>query len=145
MIPDLEEERRRDILALVLLFLTIWVALLTFLLTRNPLKVRITSPVDGAEVGYRVLVDGTLNDPSARLYLIVKPKRGSSWWVQEPIRPRKHWRGVAYLGGEDWGIGEEFTLFVLASHKPLNLLPGEIDELPKAEAVSNKVRVRRVK
>jgi len=140
-----ERERRGDLTALVLIFLTVWVALLTFLLSRNPLRVRIISPEDRAEVGYRVLVDGTLNDPSARLYLIVKPKRGSSWWVQEPIRSYKRWRGVAYLGGEDWGIGEEFTLFVLASHRPLNLLPGEIDELPKAEAVSNKVRVRRVR
>ncbi|RKY59220.1 MAG: hypothetical protein DRP95_05275, partial [Candidatus Latescibacterota bacterium] len=78
-----ERERRGDLAALVLIFLTVWVALLTFLLSRNPLKVRIVSPEDGAEVGYRVLVDGTLNDPSARLYLIVEPKRGSSWWVQE--------------------------------------------------------------
>ena len=41
--------------------------------------------------------------------------------------------------------GEEFTIFALASHKPLNLLPGEIDEVPRADAVSNKVKVRRVK
>jgi len=140
-----EEERRKDVLALVLLFLTVWIALLTFLLTRNPLRVHITSPEDGAEVGYRVLVDGTLSDPSARLYLIVKPERGSVWFVQEPVQPRKRWRGVAYLGGKDWGVGEEFTIFALASHKPLNLLPGEIDEVPKADAVSNKVKVRRVR
>ena len=110
------------------------------------LKVRITVPKDGARVGRALTVKGTLSDPQARLYLIVKPFSDRRyWWVQAPVKSGARWKATAILGGEREGIGEKFSLFVLGSYRPLNLLPGAIDEIPTSDAISNKIVVKRVR
>ena len=110
------------------------------------LNVRITAPKDGARVGRALTVKGTLSDPQARLYLIVKPFSDRRyWWVQAPVTSGAQWKATAVLGGEREGIGEKFSLFVLASYRPLNLLPGAIDEIPTSDAISKKIVVKRVR
>lgn len=110
------------------------------------LKVRITAPEDGARVGRTLTVKGTLSDPQARLYLIVKPFSDRRyWWVQAPVTSGARWKATAILGGEREGIAEKFSLFVLASYRPLNLLPGAIDEIPASDAISNEIVVKRLR
>ena len=144
----LNQESRVTTAKLLLAFAVVWVFVfigIKFWPT-NPLKVRITSPKDGAQVGRKVTVRGTLSDPSARLYLIVKPFSDRRyWWVQAPVVSGAQWKATAYCGGEREGIGERFTIFVLSARHPLNLLPGAIDELPEYDAVSNEIVVKRMR
>ena len=110
------------------------------------LKVRITAPEDGAGVGQTLTVKGTLSDPRVRLYLIVKPFSDRRyWWVQAPVTSGARWKTTAFLGAEREGVGEKFALFALASYRPLNLLPGAIDEIPTSDAISKKIVVKRVR
>ena len=110
------------------------------------LNVRISVPKNGAHVGRTLTVKGTLSDPQARLYLIVKPFSDRRyWWVQAPVTSGARWKATALLGGEREGLGEKYALFVLASYRPLNLLPGAIDEIPTSDALSKKIVVKRVR
>ena len=144
----LNQEPRVTTGKLLLAFAVVWVFVLIGIKfwPANPLKVRIASPEDGAHVGRKVTVKGTLNDPNARLYLIVKPFSDRRyWWVQAPVTSGARWKATAFLGGEREGIGERFILFVLSAYRPLNLLPGPIDEIPECDACSNEIVVKRMR
>ena len=144
----LHQESRVTTGKLLLAFAVVWVFVLIGIKfwPINPLKVCIASPEDGAHVGREVTVKGTLSDPNARLYLIVKPFSDRRyWWVQAPVTSGARWKATAFLGGEREGIGERFTLFVLSAYRPLNLLPGPIDEIPECDACSNEIVVKRMR
>lgn len=80
------------------------------------------APQTPCETGFQVELEGSVTDPAADGYVVVKPLKDRLWYIQPP-GPVVHtgennteWRGTAYLGHENGrGIGDSFAVFVVAT------------------------------
>src|SRR5437879_7040594 len=63
-------------------------------------RIRITAPVDGSEVPWRPIVEGTVSDPESKVWVIVHPLEVSKYWVQPPVTVREGgtWKVQIYIG-----------------------------------------------
>ncbi len=70
------------------------------------------------EGGYRLEIEGTFPDPSARAYIVVKPERQDYFHVQSRVvrTTGANWIGQAFLGEPESGIGENFQIFAIFTH-----------------------------
>jgi hypothetical protein len=92
----------------------------TFSISVHPapqIAVTITLPNDGHQVPQRTLVSGQLQNPNARLRILVRPVDLDTWWVQET--PITHadgsWSGYVTVGTSTEGVGKSFELLALAT------------------------------
>ncbi|HYP28062.1 MAG TPA: hypothetical protein VE262_15210 [Blastocatellia bacterium] len=67
------------------------------------------------EGGYRLEIEGTFPDPSAKAYIVVKPERQDYFHIQSSVvrTTGTNWIGQAFLGEPESGIGESFNIFAL--------------------------------
>ena len=73
-------------------------------------------PMHQYETGFIVALHGTVTDSQANTYVVVKPDNDARWYIQPPAPVTidgQKWRGNAYLGEEDRGIGVSFKILVI--------------------------------
>ncbi len=79
----------------------------------TPLQVSITDPRDGANVTTPCLIEGTVSDPKAKVYVFVRAQRESEMVVQQlPIVDGEgKWQGSVHLAID---VGELYEVIALA-------------------------------
>ena len=108
--------------------------------------IKITAPSDKSSVLERPIVEGTVADPNASVWVIVHPLEVSDYWVQPSItvRPDGAWKVQIYIGRPgNVDIGKRFEIrAVLNPHDQLS--EGKIlATWPKGAALSNVIEVTR--
>ncbi len=109
------------------------------------LKVFITDPQEGATVTPRPFVTGTVEDPGARVWVVVHPTEQGDYWVQQPASPRddKTWRVQIYVGEPNTPGGTHFEIRAVVNPKA-QLAEGKVlDRWPEAQWASQVVEVVR--
>lgn len=108
-------------------------------------KLRITEPLDGAKVDPRPMVKGTVDDPSADVWVIIHPMEVADYWVQPRLTVRENgtWRVSAYVGREGMDIGQEFEVMAVANPKSTLTEGMKLGGWPEAEWKSQIVDVTR--
>jgi hypothetical protein len=100
-------------------------------------RIVISSPAEGATVGLFEQVIGTSRVADVKHYVLVKPVRSGTAYIQE--QPVAHNNGKltgrAQFGTASFGIGEQFTVEIIATSTTLN--PGVLSNRP-ADAVTSK-------
>jgi len=131
---------RKIVLPIVLLAVSVLIA------GEEQLKVRITAPADKSQVPERPLVEGTVSDANASVWVVVHPMEVADYWVQPAVTVREDgtWKVMAYMGRPgDIDVGKQFEIMAFANPaEPLK----EGDVLkgwPKAQAKSQVIEVTR--
>ena len=107
-------------------------------------QVQINSPEQGAEVGRKATVRGTIADPKAQVFVLVRPVQDRYWWVQRVPHPSNQdgsWETLCYFGTADEGPGEEFQIIALVTRGLRE--EQRFEDLPPYIARSETVKVRR--
>src|SRR5947209_4617342 len=109
---------------------------------------RITSPLDFAEVEARTVVEGYVADRHAEVWVVVRPIEVSGFWIQSPasVREDGSWRAQANIGRESMiDAGKRFEIIAVAN-PILKLREGmTFDDWPAAAEKSQVVEVTRRK
>jgi len=88
----------------------------------------ITAPDDKAHVSDRPIVEGTVADPTVKVWVVVHPMEVSDYWVQPGIIVRKDgtWRVMLYIGRPGKiDVGKRFEIMAVAN-PTVNLSEGKI-------------------
>ena len=108
--------------------------------------ISIATPVNDAQVIYRETIRGTIADPKIRLWVIVRPMKGSEYWVQPSVDVdnKGQWSVQSYIGqSEAANIGEHFKIMAVAK-TARDLKEGEkLNSWPEAKWQSQAVEVVR--
>src|SRR5687768_10657195 len=81
-------------------------------------KVRVTSPASGSAVPERPIVEGTVSDPKATVWVIVHPLEVSDYWVQPRVTVRENgtWRVQLNIGRPGRiDLGKSFEIRAVAN------------------------------
>ncbi len=114
--------------------------------------IEITSPLNGAEIGMNVLVEGIVhvNDLGDRAVVVgVHPMLTNMIWIQPaPLKVEKtedgyRFRCRAYCGTQKQGVGEKFELYAMLAKKGAIKEGDQLDGLPKDVEASRSVLVTR--
>ena len=110
------------------------------------MTVQVTVPPDNAQVAQRDTVEGTVLDPSADVWVLIKPLMVGDYYVQPhpTVHPTEgSWRIIGHFGDEDTPSGEPFEIVAIANpERPLR--PGDrLAVLPASDAQSPPVPVTR--
>ena len=110
------------------------------------LQIQISVPEDGSRVIHRPDVAGMVSDPLAEIWVIVRPRDTSEFWVQPPvtIQDDGSWINKIYIGnpGSD-EIGMDFEIRAFAN-PTTELREGlRLPNWPRGEARSPVVTVVR--
>lgn len=126
---------------------------LSFWLVRSAVILSVDSPVNGDAVGYRAIVKGRVSPSSSKVFVIVRPQMGNSWWVQTTpiVQNDGQWQTTIYVGTEALGVGESFEILAVARQRgnwmrgaDLHLTEGQqLETVPNELAKSNLVVVKR--
>jgi hypothetical protein len=103
-------------------------------------------PPDGAGVPERPLVAGTTSDPSATLWVVVRPLGTSGYWVQPPVSVRQdgRWKTIVYIGRPgSVDIGKAFEIMAFANPAQALREGLKLTSWPSAEARSPLIEVIR--
>ncbi|HEX8493602.1 MAG TPA: hypothetical protein VF658_12215 [Pyrinomonadaceae bacterium] len=122
----------------------------------RPVTIEIIEPVNAAQIeGNRYLVKGKVNDPDAKISVVVRPLEPLDYWVQETptIDSGGNWQVNAHFSERNVGIGERYEVFALATRENFlvtwltgNSLPvGKRQDLPSNTNRSNVITVTRVR
>jgi hypothetical protein len=81
------------------------------------IRVVIDQPKDGAEVGQRALVAGKSTPVPRAIYVLVRARSTTTWWVQDlpGIDGEGNWSVKAYFGTTGLGLGETFDIIAVAT------------------------------
>lgn len=120
----------------------------------RPIQVVITKPSNGENVTMRYLVQGTVNDSSSKVHVIIHPLTVPRMWVQNPpvVGTDGNWQTDVYFGTETLGIVDKYEVIALATNENFlvtfatgNLLrEGQIlESLPRNTNRSNIVTITR--
>jgi hypothetical protein len=114
-------------------------------LAAGSLQVKISSPVEGADVQLETMVKGRVSDASAQVYVLVRPSKSSEWWVQQspaPVNRDGSWQTLCYFGTASVGIGEDFHIVAIVTDHRLS--EGQVlPEIPRGAMRSDVITVRR--
>lgn len=115
-------KRRRWGISLVVGVCTLVAVLSMLYLWPDPENVEVTiiKPADGDGTSLWVTVEGTVDPPDSRVWLLVHPSQDTKWWVQPPVEvlPQGVWRREINLGNHHEGAGEYFQVLAVASDNP---------------------------
>jgi hypothetical protein len=102
-------------------------------------------PENGSQVSVVTLLEGTVADPDANVWIVVHPLDTSAYWVQPRVTTSdRRWTGLAFFGRSgDVDAGKAFE--VRAFLAPFDTLrEGDIlGDWPDARGVSAPLAVRR--
>ena len=108
-------------------------------------QIVLTSPTDGAEVGADSTISGKTSLPDLNHYIIVTPTRiGTSFVQNQPALVNRAdgsitWKAI--FGGAQLGVGEQFTIRILATKSKLPAEP--LSKEPADAVFSNLITVKR--
>lgn len=109
-------------------------------------EIQIQAPRDGSPAPWRLYVKGMVADPSANVWVILRPTDRSAYWVQPSVAVRGDgtWKVQVYLGrGGDLDVGKQFEIMAIANPKA-RLREGEVfGGWPEAQWESRVVGVTR--
>ena len=115
---------------------------LSTIASAGDVNVAISSPTDGSPVGQRPIVEGTVSDPTASVWVVVHPLEVSDYWVQPRITVRDSgsWKVQIHIGRPgSLDVGKLFEVRAVAN-PDVDLREGRVlDGWPKAAAISNMV------
>ncbi len=107
---------------------------------------RITAPSDRGLVPERPLVEGTVADPNAEVWVIVHPMEVSDYWVQPSVTIKEDgtWKVLIYIGRPGTiDVGKQFEIMAVANPK-VTLSEGKIlSGWPEAQLKSQVIEVTR--
>lgn len=111
--------------------------------TRPTEQLAITVPASGAEVGFDDKVSGTTPFTDVNHYIVVTPLRVGTPYVQDQPASVSNgtFSGRARFGGVNVGVGEQFTVQVVATRS--TLAAGPLAKQPADAVVSNSITVTR--
>lgn len=107
----------------------------------TPIQIEIVEPQNETTIrGYRHLVKGTVSDPRARLYVMIRPhETPQDIWVQDPVTIDRdgNWQVNCYFGEARAGAGEKFEISAIATSENLliALATGNLKSVGKTHAV----------
>ncbi len=140
----------------IVIAIVFWASLSSVKVT--PIQVEILAPQDGVRIdSYRYLVKGTVSDPNARVYVVVRPLRPQDYWIQEQptVDAKGNWQANAYFGEPPPGpgAGEDYEIIALATNENSvvtcmtgNCLQvGKTKDIPRNTNRSNLVTVTRTR
>lgn len=132
----------RSILFIILIFLCLYSY---NIYTKYSINLGILSPKSASTVSRILEIEGVAND-SELIWIVVKPKKSSSYFVQAPIKAQKngYWKGEIIIGSSsDDNIGQKFIL--KAFTKPhIKLKTGDIlNSWPQSESSTDAIEVIR--
>jgi len=105
-------------LASIIIAAVFWASLASVKVT--PIQIKIDAPQEGEKIdGYRYVVKGTVNDPNAGVYVVVRPLEPLDYWVQErpTVDATGNWQVNAYFGERSAGVGEGYEVIALATRE----------------------------
>ena len=129
-------------IALVVAFL---VASLS-VLSAQQLKLRITAPEDKAAVSERPIAEGTVANPSAKVWVIVHPMEVADYWVQQAVTVNTDgtWEVQIDIGRPGTvDVGKRFEIVAVANPKARFRKGDVLGGWPLAQWKSQVVRVTR--
>jgi hypothetical protein len=111
--------------------------------TKPTEQLAITIPASGAEVSFEDKISGTTLFTDLNHYVVVTQVRGGAAYVQDQPASVKNetFSGRARFGGINVGVGEQFTVQVVATKSTLSA--GSLPKPPADAVVSNTVTVKR--
>lgn len=124
----------------------------------TPLKVNITDPQDGMSVTSPrpYVAKGTVSDPNARVYVIVRTLPVSEMWVQQPaiVDGGGNWQASVFFGNDKISTEESYQVIALATNDNFlvtwatgnSLRKGQkLESLPRISNKSSLITVTRPK
>jgi hypothetical protein len=122
----------------------------------KPVDVAITQPTLNSDVTMEYTVQGTVSDPSAKVYVLVHPLKTRETWVQQlPLVGRDgSWQTTVFFGTSVLGIDEPYEVIALATkeNSVVNFATGNnlkadqvLQQLPDHTNKSKVITVRRPK
>jgi hypothetical protein len=109
-------------------------------------RVVIAAPTDKSEVPERPVVEGSVSDNSARVWVIVHPMEVPDYWVQPSVSvdPGGTWRVMIHVGrpGND-DVGKQYEILAVTDPKQALKDGTVLDGWPRARARSQIVNVTR--
>ncbi|MGZ5462597.1 MAG: hypothetical protein ACXWLY_06540 [Thermoanaerobaculia bacterium] len=109
-------------------------------------KVAITSPVHGSHAVERLIVEGTVSDPKAAVWIVVHPLEVSDYWVQPRISVRENgsWKvqiNIGRTGPVD--VGKLFEIRAVSNPKADVREGLVLDHWPESTSMSDVIEVTR--
>ena len=135
-------------MGLTILFAILTIALPDYSLAENKgdkVTVRISAPSDGAKVGERPFIEGTVSDPDAEVWVVVHPTAVTDYWVQPAVTVKENgkWKVQVHIGRPGRDIGKHFEIRAFANPEGELTNGLKLAKWPKAEAKSNLIEVIR--
>lgn len=109
-------------------------------------KITIVAPVHGSSVAERPIVEGTVSDPAAAVWIVVHPLEVSDYWVQPQVSVRENgaWKAQINIGRPGRvDLGKLFEIRAVASPKAVLREGLVLDRWPESAAISNLIEVTR--
>ena len=110
------------------------------------LTVQIVSPPDRAQVPERPLVEGTVSNPNAAVWVIVHPMEVADYWVQPKptVKEDGKWKAQIHIGRPgNADVGKQFEIMAVADPKRKLNAGDVLKDWPEAKAKSQVIDVTR--
>jgi hypothetical protein len=115
------------------------------LYTRYSMKLGILSPKPASMVTRILEIEGVASDTEL-VWIVVKPKNGSSYFVQAPIKVQKngYWKGEIIIGSlSDEEVGQKFTLKAFIKPRTKFKTGDILNSWPQSELSTDEIEVIR--
>lgn len=111
----------------------------------TPKELRITAPLNEARVPIQTMVEGTVPDTKAKVWVIIHPILIPQRWVQQSISVNDDgtWRVGVQVGDSHTPSGTRFEIKAFANPKKPLKNGDVLTEWPEAKLISNAVYVTR--
>lgn len=105
----------------------------------------ITTPADKTQVPERPMIEGTVADAKAKVWVIVHPMEVSTYWVQPSVTVKEDgtWKVNIYIGRHGIvDVDKQFEIMAVANPTE-KLKEGEFSSWPEAQWKSQVIEVTR--
>ena len=108
--------------------------------------IQITAPADNEQVGELPIIEGTVSDSTAKVWVIVHPMEVSDSWVQPPVTMREggKWKVQIHIGRPGAvDVGKHFEIVAVANPKSGLKEGDKLKGWPEAKWKSQVIEVTR--
>lgn len=108
--------------------------------------ISITSPVENEQVIELPIVEGTVSDSAAKVWVIVHPMEVSDYWVQQAVTMKEggKWKVQIHIGRSgNVDVGKHFEIVAVANPKSSLKEGDRLTEWPEAQWKSQVIEVLR--
>ncbi len=126
--------------------LVLLIAVSAFVAAGQQEGIQITEPANKADVPLNPTFKGTVSDPTAKVWLVVRPSVTEDYWVQAPATVNEDgtWQATINIGrpgGED--VGQRFEVAAVANPKKTIKEGDKLTYWPKSQWRSKPIKVTR--